>query len=613
ETYRGAEGQRGRGAGAHGVVGGVTVRIEPGADCARFTGAVIRGVRVGASPDWLRNRLEAVGVRSISNVVDATNYVMLELGQPLHAYDLAKVPGPALIVRRSNPGERIITLDGVERVLPDGTTVIADGAGISGIGGVMGGRGSEVGDATTDVFLESAWWHPAPLRRARRALGLRTEASDRFERGTDLWSVPDALARCIEVVLATAGGALDGDPLDIWPEPAQPPRVYLRLGRVHQILGSDLPAAEVERCLNAIGAVVSPRPEEGRFAVQVPGWRPDLREEVDLIEEIARIHGYESFSDELRPFRAGNQTDAPIERAANLVRTGMVAEGLFEVVLLAVGPEPSGPPDRRTDGLGRQVRIANPISAEHGFLRNSLLPGLTRQVEANWANQVRDVRLFEVGTVFTPGASGESRPTEAIHIGAVITGARRPAHWSDGPTGGTPDCDLWDLKGLFERTVSLANPGAAVQVEGGSGWLARTADGIVAGRAFVLSADAPPWAAPLLGLEVEIDPTPRPAPRYTPVPVFPAATRDLALLVPAGVTVAALDAEVRGRAGELLESVRVIDEYRGRELPAGRRSVAVRLAFRSRERTLRDNEVDEVIERVLKGLERAFDVSARTS
>ncbi|HLB54089.1 MAG TPA: phenylalanine--tRNA ligase subunit beta, partial [Gemmatimonadales bacterium] len=537
---RGGRGGRG-GQGGQGEVGGVRVEIVPGAACSRFTGAVIRGVKVGPSPAWLRNRLEAVGLRSISNVVDATNYIMLELGQPLHAYDLAHVPGPALIVRQSKAGETLVTLDGVERSLPEGTTVVADAAGVSGIGGIMGGRSSEVSEATTDVFLESAWWHPAPLRRTRRALGLITEASLRFERGTDLWGVPDALGRCLEIVLATAGGTLDGEPLDLWPEPAQPPRLFLRVDRVTQVLGVELPVSELERCLTAVGAILSPKPDQGRFAVQVPGWRPDLREEIDLVEEIARIHGYQNFPDELQPFRAGNQTDAPIARVADEARRRMVAEGLYEVILLGVGPADGG--DGGDGGVGRaprQVRILNPISADHGFLRSSLLPGLVREVEANWANQVREVRLFEVGTVFrVPEADAGGRPMEAIGVAAIITGARGPAHWSDGASKGTPDCDAWDLKGLFERTVSLANPGAAVQVQG-DGWIARRPDGNVVGRAGPLQADAPRWAAPLFGLEVTIDPVSRPAPRYAPLPVFPAAVRDLALLLPPGLTAAAV-------------------------------------------------------------------------
>jgi len=589
---------------ASGEVGGVKVSIEPGAACARFTGAVIRGVKVGRSPDWLRRPLEAVGMRSISNVVDATNYVMLELGQPLHAYDVARLAGPALVVRRSLAGERLVTLDNVDRPLPQATTVVSDAAGPVGVGGVMGGLASEVSEATTDLFLEAAWWHPAPLRQARKALGLVTEASHRFERGTDLWGLPDALRRCIDLVLATAGGTLDLELLDLWPEPVNPPRIFLRTARVAQVLGVELPLAELERCLLAVGATVVSKPGEGRLAVDVPGWRPDLQEEIDLIEEIARVHGYQRLPDQLRPFRSGNQVDAPVELASAAVRRHLVAEGLYEAILLAVGPQEltARPPVP-------QVPILNPLSADHGFLRSGLLPGLTRQAEANWANQVRDIRLFEIGTVFRPGGA-DGRPEEAIHAGAVVSGGRWPVHWSDG--GATPDGDGWDLKGLFERVVSLANPLASVQVQS-DGWIARLPDGREVGRAGPLPADAPPWAAPLFGFEVAIDPAPRPAARYARLPTVPAATRDLALLLPERVAVAAVEAIVRETAGALLESVRVIDEYRGQGLPAGRRGVAIRLVLRAPDRTLRDAEVDNVIKQVLATLDKALDVTVRSA
>jgi phenylalanyl-tRNA synthetase beta chain len=576
----------------------LTVSIEPDCSCARFAGAVIRGVKVGPSPEWLRRRLESVGQRSINNVVDATNYVMLELGQPLHAYDLSLLSGPAISARTAKVGEHLTTLDGVGRALSPEMTVIADAKGVVGVAGVMGGQGSEVSSATTDLFLECAWFRPGPTRAVRKALGLSTEASQRFERGTDLWGVPDALRRCITILLATAGGSLDGDPVDCWPEPTHPPRIFLRLGRVAQVLGVELPLHAVESCLVAIGATVVAKPAEARIAVEVPGWRPDLREEIDLIEEIARIHGYAEFPDELRPFRAGNQTDAPMDIAANQVRCGLAAEGLFEAILLPLGPADGDSP----------IAILNPLSADHGFLRGSLLPGLVRQVEANWANQVRDVRLFEIGVVFRAGGE-DGRPLETTRAAAILTGGRAPAHWTDG--GQTPDVDPWDLKGLFERAVSLAIPGALVQVDGDD-WVARMADGREVGRAGAIKADAPPWAATLFGFEVDVDQLPRQVRRFRPLPTTPAAARDLALLIPAGVTAATVTDAVKSAAGALLEAVRVIDEYRGRGLPPGRRSVALRLVLRGRERTLRESDVEAVIQRVLTRLG-TIDVTLRTT
>ncbi len=579
-------------------VGGIEVAIEPDAGCARFLGAVVRGVTVAPSPPWLRQRVESVGMRSINNVVDATNYVMLELNQPLHAYDLATLRGGRIAARSAAAGEELRTLDGQRRVLAAGMPVIADADGVIGVAGIMGGESTEVAATTTDLFLECAWFDPRRVRSARRALGISTEASYRFERGTDLHAAPDALRRALELLLRVAGGSLDGAPVDVWPEPAHPPRIFLRLGRLAQVLGTELTLHAVERALVAIGATVVAKPDEHRLAVEPPGWRPDLIGEIDLIEEVARIHGYDAFEDSLRAFRPGLQSDAPTEQVARRVRDGLTGLGLHEAISLAMGPA--------TDGSG--VRILNPLSVEHSVLRSALLPGLLRAVRLNWDHQVRDIRLFEIGTTFLPGAVGRA-PVETLKVAGVLSGARAPAHWTDG--GHPVDLDRWDLKGCFESVVGLAYPGATMQVEG-NGWVACRADGQVIGRAEELVGDAPPWAAPLWGFEVELHPVPPPAITYRPLPVVPAISRDVALLLPDAVNSAAVQSRLAG-ASPLVESVTVLDEFRGAGLPAGVRSVAYRLAFRAADRTLRDTEVDPVMQRVLGTLERELGVILRTS
>jgi phenylalanyl-tRNA synthetase beta chain len=303
--------------------GPVEVTVSAGSGCARFLGAVIRGVRIGPSPLWLRQRLDAVGIRAINTVVDATNYVMLELNQPLHAYDLATLRGGRIEARAARTGEQLRTLDGQDRSLGEGMPVIADGESVIALAGVRGGEATEVTPATVDLFLECAWFEPARVRAARKAVGLTTEASYRFERGTDLHAAPDALRRGLEVLLAVAGGRLDGEPVDVWPEPAHPPRIFLRLARLTQVLGAELPAHVVERSLVAVGATVVAKPDDGRLAVEPPGWRPDLREEIDLIEEVARIHGYDQFPDLLRSFRPGAQScwTCATGRATGSIRT----------------------------------------------------------------------------------------------------------------------------------------------------------------------------------------------------------------------------------------------------------------------------------------------------
>jgi phenylalanyl-tRNA synthetase beta chain len=568
-------------------VGGVRAGIEDPEGCPRLLGAVLRGVKVGPSPAWLTRRLEAVGARAINNVVDATNYVMLELNQPMHAYDIAKLRGPSVIARRARAGETVITLDGVERTVAPEMTVIADEAGPIGIAGVMGGSATEVAADTVDVFLECAYFTSAMVRRTRRALGLSTEASYRFERGIDRWGGVEALRRCIEIMSGIAGGELEEAPVDLGPGPSNPPRIFLRPARVAQVLGIELPWHAVESYLVAVGATVVPKPGDGRIAVEAPSWRPDLTREIDLVEEVARLHGYQNFPADLRPFRPSPLPDASIERTTADVRLGLVRQGLLEVLPLPMAPA-DGPDS---------VRLSNPLSSSEGHLRRRLLPGLVRLAEGNWANHVSDVRLFEIGTVFHAAPPGE-RPREDRHVAAVLTGRREPPHWTG---SGEDRIDLWDLKGQFEAAVALAVPGGVVQVEG-TGWIARDSRGRTVGQAGPVEADAPPWADPLFGFELLLDPAPRLPAGFTALPSTPSSERVLALLLAEGITVRQVEELLQQAGGSLLESVLIQSDYRGPELPAGTRSVAFRLTFRAPDRTLRDVEIDAIEARMLTAL-----------
>ena len=584
--------------GNSGTVGGVRAGTEDLEGCPRLLGAVLRKVKIAPSPPWLARRLEAVGVRAINNVVDATNYVMLELNQPMHAYDISKLRGPSVVARRAASEEAVTTLDGVSRVLAPSMTIIADDGGPIGIAGVMGGSATEVGPDTSEVFLECAYFTPAQIRRTRRALGLSTEASYRFERGVDRWGGVEALRRCIEVIAVTAGGELAEPPLDLGPGPGNPPRIFLRPSRVSRVLGIDLPWHAVESYLVAVGATLVPKPEDERIAVEAPSWRPDLSREIDLVEEVARLHGYQNFPADLRAFRPSPLTDAPIEQVATEVRAGLTRQGFLEVLPLPMAP---------ADG-SESVRLTNPLSSTEGYLRRRLLPGLVRLVEGNWAKHVLDVRLFEIGTVFRAAPAGE-RPGEERHLAAVLTGRREPPHWSSSEEG---RIDLWDLKGQFETAVALAVPGGAVQVEG-SGWIARDSRGRLAGHAGALVADAPPWADPLFGFELVLDPAPRPAIRFAALPVMPSSERVLALLLPEHTTVQQVEELLRRAGSGLLESVTIQSDYRGPELPAGTRSVAFRLTFRAPDRTLRDAEIDAVEQRMLAGLASELGIQRRTA
>jgi phenylalanyl-tRNA synthetase beta chain len=580
------------------VVGGVTVGTDDIDGCPRFTAVVLRGVKVGPAPAWLRDRLAAVGVRSISNVVDATNYVMLELNHPMHAYDLARVRGPEVIARRGRAGEKVVTLDSVARALTVEMTAIADAGGAVGVGGIMGAANTEVSESTTDLLLECAWFEPRRVRRTRRALGLSTDASYRFERAVDLWDLPDAQRRCVDLILAAAGGnVVDG--VDVWPQPTNPPRVFLRLARVRQLLGADLTVGQIEQFLVAIGCTVLHKPEDGRLAVDVPGWRPDLVAEIDLIEEVARLYGYDNFPIDLRPYRVGRLGPQPLDQAIARVRAGLVELGLLEATSMPMGPSEGD----------RSVKLLNPLSAEDAYLRQTVLPGLIRATEANWGRQVRDIRLFEIGTGFRLADAG-LRPEETTRVATVLSGAREPAHWTSG--GRVEDFDQWDLAGVFTVAVALANPAAQVQVDT-QGWVARTPEGQVVGRAARLEVQPPAWAAPVYGFEVLIAAEPRQPVHYEPPPTNPSAWRDVTVVLGSGVTVAKVEVAVRASAGRLLESVGVVSEFRSEQLGPDHRAVQFRLTFRAPDRTVRDEEIDAIVSRVLKTLEQQLDAKLRTS
>jgi len=580
-----------------GEVDGVELRLEDAEGCPRYIAAVIRGVRVGASPAWLAERLRAVGQRPINNVVDATNYILFELNQPLHAFDLRKLRGPAVVIRRARSGERIVTLDGVPRTLTADMTAISDAERPTIVAGVMGSADSEVSEATTDLVLECAYFQPTRIRRTRRALDLSSESSYRFERGIDLLGMPDAMRRAIELILAVAGGELREPPLDLWPRPEQPRAVFLRPARVAHLLGIEIPRAEIERLLSSVGFVAAPK--DDRLAVQVPGWRPDVTRDVDLIEEVARLRGYDSFPDELRRYRPGTVPDAPEERAKARVRAALAGAGLFEARTMSLGPA-DGP---------EAVAVLNPLSAEEAHLRVRILPGLVRRVQHNWAGSVRDVRLFEVGAVFRAGTGA---PEESLSVAGVLTGARRPPHWSEGAK--VPDMDIWDLKHHFELAVGVAAPGSQLRPGAdGAGWDAAAGAGQVVGWGGAIDVDIPKWAAPVYGFEVRLVVGAAKLVAYRPVPVTPPVTVDLALVLPAGVSAGVVESVLRREAGPLLERLEIFDEYRGAGVPAGARSVAWHCVFRDPARTLRVEDVERPLAKALGALEGELDVRRRES
>jgi phenylalanyl-tRNA synthetase beta chain len=607
-----------------GSIARVDVRVEEEGLARRYMAAVIRDIRVGPSPEWLVRRLQAVGSRSINNVVDATNYVLHELGQPTHAFDLAKLAGPAVIVRRARTGERITTLDGIDRTLAETMTVIADAKRPQAVAGVMGGRDSEVSDSTTDILLEVASFDPQRTRATRRALGLSTDASYRFERGVDPALGPTALERTAQIIIAVAGGRIDETPIDVHPGEALPNPMSLRASRVARLLGESVPADEAASLLRGVG--FDARVESTELVrVMAPTWRTDILREVDLIEEVARLRGYDTFPDEIRPFRAGNVPDDPQWLTTRRVREALVAARLFETRPM---PFVAG----AANGF---VRVANPLNEQEPYLRREILDTLARRAEYNVGRMQGDVRLFEIGSVFLP--SDRAMPREELHVGALIMGRRRPPHFTDPKSEEferSMTIDAWDAKALAEIILREAFRGGAASIEdGGNDELWRIlADGKQVGVVRSVALDVPIWAKSAFGVEISLGqfestdvarpgtnsyqtpqyPSVRVGP-YRALPTQPASSFEIALLVPDGVRAADIDAAIRSVTGDLLESLVLLDEYSGEKIEAGHRSLAWRLTFRHPERTLTAKEMDGRRMNVLRHLEKTLNVRARTT
>ncbi|MFA6167993.1 MAG: phenylalanine--tRNA ligase subunit beta [Gemmatimonadaceae bacterium] len=620
--------------------GGATVRLEDPEGCPQYLGAVIRGIAVGPSPAWLRERVEAAGVRSINNVVDVTNAILHGLGQPMHAFDLGTLAEQTVVIRRARAGEKMKTLDGVERALTPEMTMIADAKQSIAVAGVMGGQDSEVTDKTTNVFLEVAYFDPKRTRRTRRALGLSTDASYRFERGIDPAGLPDAMRTAIAMILAVAGGKVDGDIMAAGSAPASRAAVELRPSRVKAVLGAEVSAGDIGRYLTSVGFGVQGFGEEGgverggrggeAFAVTPPSWRHDVTREVDLIEEVARLHGYDKLPDTIEAYRPTTVPDHPLFIVGRRVRDALVAAGLAEV-----RPMPFVKGDDAS-----HWRVTNPLAEDEPHLRVSLVESLARRAEYNLTRMQGDLRLFEVGSVFLGkghghgGVHGAGAIEEEVRVGVVMMGARYPQHFAD---GATPVIDAWDAKGLAERAARAAFPGAAIGIEPADDaalWTI-TVDGRTVGTVSRVALDAPIWASAAFGIELTLGAMPvayvakpgesvhagvRPAiaptasaVRYRPLPITPAATFDLALLVPDALSAADVERVLRTSGGDMLESLALFDEFRGAGVPDGMRSLAWRLTFRHPERTLRDKEIDGRRSQLLKSLENQLGVKPRTA
>jgi phenylalanyl-tRNA synthetase beta chain len=567
--------------------------------CPRYAGAVA-DVTVGASPDWMQTRLRAAGVRPVSNIVDVTNYVLLELGQPMHAFDHARLRGGEIRVRTAQPGESLRTLDGHVRPLTPDMLVIADAERAAAVAGVMGGADSEVTTESRTIVLESAYFNPLSVRRTSKALGLKTEASIRFERGADPRLPVTAMERACALLEQIGAGSARGTVVDRYPARIEPTVVRLRRHRITGLLGTSIADTDVRRILESLGFAL--RDAEGGWDITVPTRRVDVIREVDLIEEVARHHGFDRIP---ATFPALVTTPPPIDPRVNTarrLRTLMTGAGFSEAVTFGFVAESAAAPFA---GDGDLVPIANPLSENFAVLRPSVLPGLVGAVAHNRRREQRDVRLFELGARFSR-TRGEGRV-----IACVWTGMVGGDHWS----GGTRDVDYFDMQGVVDRLCQALRVGIRTE-PAGDAWLvpgraaAVMMDGTRVGALGQLTVSIAeqhgvPAGDAVYVAELDLDAIDAAAGeqmRVEPLPRHPSVTRDISILVDDGLAAATVRRTVVEHAPSTLVRVKEFDRYQGKGVPDGKVSLSLRLTFRAPDRTLTDVEVQTAMDTVLTAL-----------
>ncbi|HEV2754832.1 MAG TPA: phenylalanine--tRNA ligase subunit beta [Actinomycetota bacterium] len=584
----------------------VTVEIQDAAGCPRYLARYLAGVTIGPSPQWMTARLVASGVRPVSNVVDVTNYVLMELGQPLHAFDATHVDGAAIVVRRARDGETLRTLDGVDRTLHPDDLLIADRAHALAIAGVMGGEGSEVSDSTNEVILESAYFDHASIAYSSRRHGLRTEASARFERGADPEAVPLAAARAAALIAEVAGARVSPAEADEYPAPVERPSIVLRPHRTPQVLGVDVPADRQVKHLQSIG-IEAVAAEDGIHAV-VPTWRPDLTREIDLVEEVVRLHGIDRVPSTLPPGRAGALTET--QRFDRRLRRTLATLGLREAWTESfIGPKELDDLGLAGDHPARSlVRLMNPMAEEKPGLRTTLLPGLLRSAAHNAAHRAEDIALFEVARVYEP--SDEDLPLEADVLAAVLSGRRRPQTWR----GPAEPWDFFSAKGVLEALLrSLGLPAPVFAPAGGMPFHpTRSATVAVGGATAGAFGEVHPDVCDrfdvyegTVAFELSLAPLLAALPprvKIEELPRFPALLIDLAVVVDDEVPAETVTEIVRAAGAPDVTSARLFDLYRGEQLPPGRKSLAFALEIRAADRTLTDEEALTVRDRIVAAL-----------
>ncbi len=581
----------------------VSIAIEDPDLCARYSARCVVGVKVGPSPQWLRARLEQIGHRPINNIVDATNFVLWELGHPLHAFDLDRVDEKRIVVRRARPGETLVTLDGIERRLTPEMLVIADARRPSALAGVMGGATSEIGPATTRILIESAWFDPVSVRRTSKALGLHTDASHRFERGADPEATLTALDRAASLIVELAGGVASDPPIDDHPR-RQPARtVTLRPDRAKALLGLDQDRTDMKAILGRLGFQIDDADADA-WRVLVPTFRRDVEREVDLIEEVARHRGYDAIPSAMPILPGAGDGRGAVDTLVHRTGAALRAAGLSEAINFAMADaeecrlfEPGLSP----------VPIENPLQSQSAALRTTLLPGLLRNLAHNLNHGLAGCQLFEIGTVFKPG---EGRPEEGLRAAGVLAGRGQPVHWSL-PRRAVDHHDargaveiIAERLGMSPLQFSSDRIPAEAAVAGLQVGIASAEVGIVGEvaprilRRFGIDGQVFAFDLDLLAMSR----VPAATAVFRGLPRFPAVRRDLAVVVREAVTLQAIEAVVRAASAVPIAEVHVFDRYRGKGVPPGCASVGLQVVFQHPERTLQAEEVQEAHEAMVAAL-----------
>lgn len=598
------------------LISPVRVEVQDEKGCPRYLARYLDGVRIGPSPAWLVSRLLSVGVRPVSNVVDVTNYVLFELGHPLHAFDAERVRDQRIIVRRARSGEHLTTLDGQDRELHPADLLIASKKQILALAGVMGGGDSEVGEDTSSIILESAYFDPASVSFTSRRHLLRTEASARFERGADIEIVDRAAARAAGLMQSLAGGRISGEVRDDYPRPFERPQITLRPSRTDRVLGAPIAAVQQAGYLRALGCAVEERDDE--LQVVAPSFRPDLGREIDLVEEVGRLVGFERLPTTLPAGRVG-ELDR-LQRLERSLRTLLADLGLHEawtssfmstsdLVALGVSGEGAAAP---------LVRVANPMSEADEALRTSLLPGLLRAVALNERHRARRIALFEMARIYEP--SDDVLPVEPTILAAALSGSRTEASWDTADAPWT----FFDAKGILETIFdALGLEAPSVSQATGMPFHPTRAAGIVFNGVTVgaLGEMHPQvlerWEIdrPTIVFELALAPLWAALPdsaKVEELPRFPSNLLDVALVLDATIPANDPETVIREAAGPELVALRLFDLYEGEQIPAGKKSLAFSLELRARDRTLTDNEANEIRDRVVAALNERLGAELRS-